>query len=241
MTMIRTIPVTCPGCGLETGTEVYDSLNVSLNPALKERLLSGSLIKWQCEVCGEQRLNGFPLLYHDMNQGVLIQWMHSNYAPTQHELAAALPPRAECDSFLAMNPEYCFRVVREFDELVEKIRIFDAGFDDRAVEWMKLHLSKQAATAAAKAPIPIAMVQPRYRRCVEMEGVSRLEIAGPLLIKMPGRPPLPLSIYPSADVYNLALENLEPHLPWPEAINGHFYCIDQDYIQRAWDRLPVIA
>src|ERR1700721_1075561 len=116
MTMIHTMPLTCPRCGKESRTAVYNSVNVSVNPALKEQLLSGSLMKWQCEACGDRRLNAFPLLYHDADQGILIQWLHPAYAPTEADVIAALPPPEVCASFLSMNPDYCFRVVREFED-----------------------------------------------------------------------------------------------------------------------------
>lgn len=244
MTMIRKMPVHCPDCFKESQATIYSSVNVSLYPSLKERLITGELLGWQCEGCGVRRLNAYPILYHDMTQGILIQWISTPYAPSSQSLAAALPSQWECRQFKALRSDYRFRVVREFDDLVEKIRIFDSGLDDRAIEWEKCLFAKfgtEGDQASNDSGMELEFVQPRFRRCVEANGRRQMEFSGPALMRLPGLPPVPLTLSGPDSVYQRAIQHLDTHLPWPEPLNGDFLLIDQDYIKRAWSNLPDIS
>lgn len=224
---------------------VCATVNGTLDPSLKEQLLSGELLEWQCAGCGAQRLNVHPILYHDMNHAFLIYWISEPYAPTLPALAAAVPSEQECQSFRALQPDYRFRVVREFDDLVEKIRIFESELDDRAIEWMKslyaragTDLSRdQRMDAVGK---PLESVRPRFRRCRETEGKRRLEFSSPALMQIPGLPPAPLTLIGPYELYERALQHLDAHLPWPDSIGADFLIVDENYIEQVWSRLPDI-
>lgn len=246
MTMMRNMPVQCPDCGREGSAAVYETVNVSLDATLKDRLLSGELVQWRCQGCGTRRLNVHPLLYHDMDLALIIQWISAPYAPTPEALVAALPSETECAEFKKLRSDYRFRVVREFDDLVEKIRIFDAGLDDRAVEWEKCLYSRLGAKVNADQQRPNAragldLVEPRFRRCLEVDGERRMEFAGPAVMRLPGLPAMPLTLVGPESLYRRAVQHLDRHLPWPQPVKGDFLLVDQEYVRSLWSRLPDIG
>ena len=48
--------VTCPGCGKEADFTVWDSVNTTLEPDLKEKVLTGDLFKFTCPECGHMTI-----------------------------------------------------------------------------------------------------------------------------------------------------------------------------------------
>lgn len=123
--------ITCPSCHREQNIVHWDSLNATLNPELKERLLRGELMIFTCESCGHRASVVSPVLYHDV-QRCLMFWL----VPDGRIPEAQLP----CD----LLAEYTCRVVKIEAELLEKIRIFDDGLDDRMVEAFKIIIQLQA-------------------------------------------------------------------------------------------------
>ena len=68
----------CPHCGNEQETRVWDSLNVTLDPELKEKLYRGEVNQFECEKCGQKTFIDAPLLYHDMTQKFCVQYYPPN-------------------------------------------------------------------------------------------------------------------------------------------------------------------
>jgi len=145
-----------------------------------------------------------------------------------------------------LQSDYRFRVVRDFEDLVEKIRIFEAGLDDRAIEWAKCVLGKTCTKdrpggASDASGMELEFVKPRFRRWVEKDGKRYMEFTGPHVMKLPGLGRLPLALQAPESLYQRALQHLEKHLPWPTPVNGDFLLVDEDYIQRVWPNLPEIS
>lgn len=128
--------VTCPKCNHEQEFAVWASLNVSNDPLLKKQFLSGELNKCVCKECGHEAMVEHPVLYHDMEKKLLV-WLSSNEEPPSADFDPSLPSMKD---FLEGNH---LRLVRNRNELIEKILIFDAGLDDRYVEFIKLVLMAQ--------------------------------------------------------------------------------------------------
>lgn len=74
MTRQRSIELECPKCGVRQTTTVCDNINVSLEPTLKEKLFQGEINHFKCEECKENVFISIPLLYHDMERHILIQF-----------------------------------------------------------------------------------------------------------------------------------------------------------------------
>jgi len=58
----------CPQCGAEQDVLVYSSINVTIDPSLRDRLLAAELNLLTCHACGNNALIDTSLLYHDMEK-----------------------------------------------------------------------------------------------------------------------------------------------------------------------------
>ena len=56
------VPVNCSHCHRQTEIEVCQSINVALDPALKDRVKDGSLFVWECPYCGQRNLARYQTL-----------------------------------------------------------------------------------------------------------------------------------------------------------------------------------
>ena len=62
MTKLSTSDIACPNCNTLNNVEIYDSINVTLNPELKDRLLSGKLTSFKCVKCDCEAELEYPFL-----------------------------------------------------------------------------------------------------------------------------------------------------------------------------------
>lgn len=129
MTMFREETINCPGCGAEQPFLTYPSVNAQLNPELREKILNLTLWDMTCRECGENVAMYYNLLYHDMHRRLAF-WL---VFPESGQ---------ELDDGGAFGPEYTSRQVRSHRELLEKIKIFEAGQADYEVECAKIILAQ---------------------------------------------------------------------------------------------------
>jgi hypothetical protein len=66
--------LTCRVCGNKQVTTLWDSINVTLDPELKDKLFAGEINVFTCEKCCEKRTVNAPLLYHDMTLLFCVQF-----------------------------------------------------------------------------------------------------------------------------------------------------------------------
>ena len=108
----------CPKCGSEFDAPDVRSINVAKDPSLKDRVKDGSLFVCRCPCCGASSLAQEPVLYHDPSAQLLIAYTS---APLSSEGLEG----------------YTCRLVSSIGELIEKVKVFDAGLDDIALELCK--------------------------------------------------------------------------------------------------------
>jgi len=108
----------CKKCGQEFQAQELRSINVAKNPSLKEQVKDGSLFMVRCPHCGESYLAGEPILYHDPDQHLLIAYTNAPLSSDGLE-------------------GYTCRMVSSIGDLIEKVKVFDAGLDDIALELCK--------------------------------------------------------------------------------------------------------
>lgn len=102
----------------------------------KEDIMSGAFFEWECPSCHERFFIKKPFLYNDSEHKFMIY-----YIPGFEERAQKIP------TLFKTKKEYdtdasTLRVASNFVDFVEKIRILEAGLDDRVVEAVKLLYSK---------------------------------------------------------------------------------------------------
>lgn len=119
----------CRHCGTEADVPAWNIINTSENPELKQELLEGRLFIWTCPACGTGNLLKYPLLYHDP-EGKLLLWLTDGIPEVEARMAETV----------ASEPglgEYTARIVDTPGDMMEKIKIHEAGLDDVAMEICK--------------------------------------------------------------------------------------------------------
>lgn len=61
-------------CNRTQKMTIYESINVTLDPSLKEKLFKGGINIFQCTTCGKKEFVAIPLLYHDMVHQIMVQY-----------------------------------------------------------------------------------------------------------------------------------------------------------------------
>lgn len=138
MSQTVTASVKCPGCGEQTPWTHHPSVNATLDPGLREKVLSQQLLFFDCANCGLSARIRDPLLYHDMDLTFMIQLVDEERSVDVD--AIDRPYRALGEEMWSLASVITTRLVRSPNELVEKILIFEAELDDRLVECLKLRL-----------------------------------------------------------------------------------------------------
>lgn len=74
MTQIKSHKLDCTKCGHIQDNVIWTSLNVSLDPNLREKLFNGEINVLVCQKCGNRALISVALLYHDMKRKYCVQY-----------------------------------------------------------------------------------------------------------------------------------------------------------------------
>ena len=130
MTITGTVRVPCPHCKLEQEAKLVQSINARQDPELKARLLAGDLNMLDCAGCGRRTLLSATLLYHDPDRDYFCQ------ACPGGEPAMA----AGAAAFQAIGAVGTRRLVPSQNALAEKVKLVEAGLDDRVIEVLKVIL-----------------------------------------------------------------------------------------------------
>ena len=120
---------TCSCCARQSQVSIYRSINVASEPELKEKVSDGSLFTWECPHCGTTNLMRYETLYHDPDHKLMIL-----LADAGTPLGGSVQDMFAQDEALKA---YTARLVTSPGDLIEKIKIYDAGLDDIVVELCK--------------------------------------------------------------------------------------------------------
>lgn len=132
MSLSDKMSIRCPKCNKVMEADVYTSITATLNPELKQQILDGEFHKVICPVCGAISHLQYNFLFHDPEYNYMIS-VGQDYTAAMNKMPAP--------------DEYKFRLVKNYIELNEKIRIFDAGLDDATVEGVKFLVTSKIGAA----------------------------------------------------------------------------------------------
>ena len=135
--------IKCPNCGHETPFTIWESINTTLNPELKEKVRSDELFKFTCHHCGLTALVDYPFLYHQMEDKIMIYYTSNREDEYVNQLSKTRRLLEDKNNDL-LSKIYKIekqRVVATRAEFKEKLQILDAGLDDRVIEMMKLFVA----------------------------------------------------------------------------------------------------
>ena len=142
MSRHRMINIECPICKKEGAFQIWESINTTLDPEMKQAVLDKSAFLFKCPGCGNETYVDYGTLYHQMEDKIMI-----HYATTDENEQEILD-MLKFDEDNKMNNlfknmisnNYLIRIVRSQNALREKIQIFDAGLDDRIIEIAKIYI-----------------------------------------------------------------------------------------------------
>ncbi len=131
MTKLVSADTKCWACAHTSTQIVHASVNVALDPALKERVVSGEIFAFRCPSCQHVTHAQYDCLYHDVSKALMLNLLSPEDADkTVHALAGALDA-------LPQRELYTLRIVHSVQDLCEKIFIYDAELNDGIVELLK--------------------------------------------------------------------------------------------------------
>ena len=138
MSEITKQTIACPKCGRMIQIDVWDSIDIPYDIEQKEKVLKNTFFKATCEDCKITFPIAYKCLYNDMEQKYLI-WLAPRLEEEEKAEVAEYNEKLKTDNRLRLaQGGYTYRIVRNDNELREKVLIFDEGLDDRYIETMKI-------------------------------------------------------------------------------------------------------
>lgn len=139
--------VACPHCGHDQEIRAYVSVNANRMRSVTDRILDGSWERETCEACGGTFALDHRMLFTDLPQGRWIvrhPWAaRDRFAALEEEAHRVFqleylerPPDYVREQARHVAPRICFGR----GELIEKLTLWRADMDDRALESCKLVL-----------------------------------------------------------------------------------------------------
>lgn len=135
--------IKCPKCGHLQEMNVWSSITCDDSPDLKQDLLEAKINIFRCEDCGQAALVPAPLLYHDKDKKLLISFTPCNDNAQKLRLFEEVRKASRESEELKEYEDYNLRFVTVYDELLEKLLIFDNGLHDKVIEVLKVLILTQ--------------------------------------------------------------------------------------------------
>ena len=146
MSWFEPLAVTCPHCNAAIEVGVAETINVTRMPWAKAQILQGVFHRPNCPECGGVFQIERHFLYSDFGAEVFVQvfdiadrerWpsLEDQTEEVFYSATENGPPFVQ-----SMAGRFRMRAAFGIDELADKLRIWDAGLNDKLVELMKLEL-----------------------------------------------------------------------------------------------------
>lgn len=135
--------VKCPKCGQLQDMTVWSSLTVHDSADLKEALLKREINIFKCSSCEASALLPSPLLYHDKENKLMISFTPCYDKLEKLRLFDNIKKSSKESDELKSLEDYNLRFTSTYDELLEKILIFDNGLHDKVIECLKVLILTQ--------------------------------------------------------------------------------------------------
>lgn len=135
--------IKCPSCQQLHDVTVWNSITVEDSADLKNDLLAGKLNVFHCASCGAKGLMPSPLLYHDKEKKLFISFSPCDDENLKLRLFSNIKEASKESDELKKYEGYNLRFVCEYNSLLEKILVFDANLNDKAIEVIKLLILAQ--------------------------------------------------------------------------------------------------
>ncbi|MCX7008516.1 MAG: CpXC domain-containing protein [Kiritimatiellaeota bacterium] len=138
MSQKKNYSIRCPKCANEQEVDLFESVEVGSEPALREALMLNQLNAVTCTGCEFAFQVHKSLLYHDAKRGFMIYWLP---VPAGAEEAGE---RQFADMLLQLATQQLegvplpqMHLVFSRTELIERIFLLEARLDERVIEYVK--------------------------------------------------------------------------------------------------------
>lgn len=142
MSKVSQVDYTCRKCAHVSKQRIHDSVNVTLDAALREKVMTGKVFEMTCPSCRAIAHAQYDCLYHDMKNAFMVQLTNRE---RMSEVSRALGDAAKQ---LPMREAYRLRIVTSVHDMMEKVLVFEAGLNDGIVEIIKVVLPAQDKSLA---------------------------------------------------------------------------------------------
>lgn len=126
------IELECPFCKEKGNYLLWDSINVTVDPQIKEKALNLSLFDYKCEKCNSISRVNHDSLYHDMDNKFMVYLLEDQSEEAVKKLNEAM----------IVSSLYRFRLVDNHNQLKEKIHILENNLNDATIELIKSQIIK---------------------------------------------------------------------------------------------------
>lgn len=138
MSINLTQQIKCPACQSLQEVTLWQSITAQDSPDLKEDLLKGKINIFHCPSCGQTALVPIPLLYRDDEKKLMISFSPCEDDVTRAKLFESVKKTSKESGELKNFEDYNLRFVWAYNDLLEKLLIFDNSLHDKVVELLKL-------------------------------------------------------------------------------------------------------
>lgn len=120
--------IECPLCGKKIDYDYWTTVNVDLDPSLKEKVFNRDLFRCHCSCgCNDEILHS--LIYHNMKNNYMISFCTLTEVEDVKRSFQEIVKKGLIDETL--------RITTDYNEFLNKIAILDSGFDDKLIEIQK--------------------------------------------------------------------------------------------------------
>lgn len=136
--------IECRHCLNEEEIVVWDFIDTSLDPDLKEKILYKEIQSFECQNCNHRYNIEKAFLFHDKEHALLFyyqpqeEWKQiTDYREKDGSISQSIQDLLPKD-FGFDTSDYNMRIVLDYNSLIEKIHIADNDLSDRLMEVVKL-------------------------------------------------------------------------------------------------------
>ena len=135
--------IKCPKCSQLVEVTVWNSITADDSKDLKQDLLAGKINMFHCPSCSHTALMPSPMLYKDDEQRLMISFYPCDDPLLKEQLFDNVVKTSKDSGELDKLEGYNLRFINDYNELLEKVLIFDNGLNDKTVEVIKLMILMQ--------------------------------------------------------------------------------------------------
>ncbi len=141
--------IRCPKCGQMKSMTVWQSVRAE-DEDLKADILRRKLNIFECDICQAQALFPEPLLYTDDEKQLMITFAPCPDKAARDKIYSEIRDTSRKSGELENLSGYNLRFVSDYNDLMEKILIFDNDLNDKVIEFIKLMILSQEPEKVSK-------------------------------------------------------------------------------------------